>query len=135
MLNQRRYSCDTSDIVVFHQTGTLDEDKPIVKRVIAVEGETVDIDLLTMKVSVTDKYGNTRVLDEPYAFYYPNKRLSTPTTTFPCTVPEGHVFVMGDNRFDSLDSRYREIGCVDERRILGKVVFRVYPFDKLGFVD
>ena len=133
------YEPERGDIVVVHQTGALNE--PIVKRVIAVGGEVVDIDFATMQITVTDKNGNSRVIDEPYAFYDKEgnaevRYFSHPSDlSFPCTVPEGHVFLLGDNRYNSLDSRFREIGFVDERRILGKVVFRVYPFDKIGLID
>ena len=132
------YEPTPGDIVVFHQTGYLNE--PVVKRVIAVAGETVDIDFSTMKISVTDKYGNTRVLDEPYAFYdtnamAQNRYFSHPTDfSFPRTVPEGMIFVVGDNRYNSLDSRYKEVGFVDERRILGKVVFRITPVSEFGII-
>ncbi len=133
------YEPDNGDIVVFHQTGYLNE--PVVKRVIAVGGETVDIDFATMQITVTDKDGNSRVLDEPYAFYDKEgnaelRYFNNPTDfSFPRTVPEGYVFVIGDNRYNSLDSRYKEVGFVDTRRILGRVVFRVYPFDKIGIVN
>ena len=135
------YKPRNGDIVVFHQTGYLNE--PVVKRVIAVEGETVDIIFTDfhMMITVTDKDGNVRILDEPYAYYdsdmMAQKRYySHPTDfSFPVTVPEGSIFVLGDNRYNSLDSRYKEVGFVDVRRILGRVVFRVSPFDKFGFVN
>ncbi len=133
------YEPNNGDIVVFHQTGYLNE--PVVKRVIAVGGETVDIDFSTMQITVTDKDGNSRVLDEPYAFYdkegnIEKRYFNDPTDfSFPRTVPEGHVFVIGDNRYNSLDSRFEEVGFVDTRRILGRVIFRVYPFDKFGIVN
>jgi len=93
--------------------------EPIIKRVIATEGQTVDIDF--------DKgivYVDGVALDEPY----------TNTTTnlfegadFPQTVKEGCVFVLGDNRNDSMDSRSVEIGQIDCRELLGKAVFLVLP--------
>ena len=102
-------------------------EEPIVKRVIATEGQTVDIDFDTGEVSVDSK-----VLDEPY--------ISTPTqrdegVSFPVTVPEGMAFVMGDNRMNSTDSRSEKIGMIDTRYILGKAVFRIYPFDRIGFIS
>ena len=97
---------------------------PIVKRIIATEGQIVDIDFETGTVTVD---GN--VLDEPY--------ISSPTDRdegmqFPLTVPEGCVFVLGDNRQDSKDSRSPEIGLIDEREILGKAIFIVFPGDEKG---
>ena len=96
---------------------------PIIKRVIATEGQTVDIDFTTGIVYVDGK-----ALDEPYT--------KTPTNVkhdieFPVIVDEGCIFVLGDNRSDSLDSRSTEIGCIDERYIIGKVVFGISPFGKV----
>ena len=54
--------------------------------------------------------------------------------TFPVTVPEGKIFVLGDNRNDSLDSRSTDIGFINENKVLGKVVFRFYPFDKIEII-
>ena len=93
--------------------------EPIIKRVIATEGQTVDIDFDAGIVYVDDQ-----PLDEPY--------LNTPTnlkegTEFPLTVSEGCVFVMGDNRNDSLDSRSTEIGEIDCREILGRALFLALP--------
>lgn len=134
------YTPEYGDIVVFHQTGNApgDLNEPIVKRVIATEGEWIEIDKNsngTLTVTVYDENcENPRVLDETYANYdngpgyysYPEG---------PVQVPEGTVFVMGDNRGNSLDSRSPAIGFVDQRRILGKVICRVTPLDKFGRVD
>lgn len=101
--------------------------RPLVKRVIALGGDSVDIDFETGVVQV-----NGEVLDEPY--------LSEPTwlsydVEFPITVPEGTVFLMGDNRNNSLDSRSSKVGCIDERDILGKVLLRFLPFEDFGVIE
>ena len=101
--------------------------EPIIKRVIATSGQTVDIDFERGVVSVDGVE-----LDEPYA--------KTPTTTkydveFPLYVPEGYIFVLGDNRnesMDSRDSRIGEGGLVDTRYVLGHAVFRIFPFNSIG---
>lgn len=110
-------------IIISHATR---KDESIIKRVIAVGGDTVDIDFYKGTVSV-----NGQVLDEPY--------VNTPTNlsydmTFPVTVPEGKLFVLGDNRNDSLDSRSTDIGFINENKVLGKVVFRFYPFDRIKII-
>ena len=111
------------DIVVISKD-SFDDGDPIVKRVIATEGQTVDIDFYAGIV-----YVDGIALDEPY--------VNTPTNTeggmlFPLTVEEGCVFVMGDNRNRSRDSRYPEIGQVDDREILGKAIFLILPGDPDG---
>ena len=90
-----------------------------VKRIIAVEGQTVDIDFTAGAV-----YVDGQLLEEDY--------IRQPTyleegLEFPVTVPEGCVFVMGDNRNDSDDSRDPELGPVDTRQILGRAVFLLFP--------
>ncbi len=116
------YMPEHGDIVVVD--GYTSFGKPIVKRVIGVGGDTVDIDFETGAVTV-----NGEVLEEPY--------ISAPTTTsydvkFPVTVPEGYLFLLGDNRPRSNDSRSTEIGFVDEKDILGKVIFRLLPVNNMG---
>ncbi len=115
---------EPGDIVVLRKDSFKDE--PIVKRIIAVGGQTVDIDFDAGVVYVDGK-----ALDEPY-IYEPTRRAID--FTEPVTVPDGCVFVMGDNRNNSQDSRLSLIGCVDTRYIIGKVVFRVLPFSSVGAI-
>lgn len=119
------YTPAKGDIVVLTKESFIEG--PIVKRIIATEGDTVDIDFMTGTVTV-----NGEVLDEPY--------INEPTytaidMTFPQTVPEGCVFVMGDNRNKSSDSRDTRLGMVDERYILGHVLVRILPFDRIGAIS
>lgn len=93
-------------------------DKPIVKRIIAVGGDTVDINFTTGVVTVNGT-------EEDYTDELTSQQFDI---AFPITVPEGSVFVLGDNRGNSLDSRSTRVGCVDERYIVGKVLFRFFPF-------
>ena len=117
------------DIVVASKDSFKDGE-PIIKRVIATEGQTVDIDFEKGIV-----YVDGVALEEPY--------VKTPTNlyfdiTFPVNVPDNCVFVLGDNRNDSTDSRSSRIGdagMIDKRYILGKAVLRVLPFDKFGSVE
>ena len=105
------------DIVVLRKESFMEE--PIVKRVIATEGQTVDIDFVSGAV-----YVDGELLEEDY--------INEPTyveegTQFPLTVPEGSIFVMGDNRNHSSDSRSSDLGTVDTRYVIGKAVFLAFP--------
>jgi len=121
------------DVVVISKDSFKDGE-PIVKRVIAVQGQTVDIDFTAGIV-----YVDGVALDEPY--------INTPTnlydgTNFPLVVKEGCIFVMGDNRNSSKDSRNPQIGLIDEREVMGKAIFLMLPgvdeltkereFDRIG---
>ncbi len=108
---------EQGDIVVLRKLQFQDE--PIIKRVIAVEGQTVDIDFDAGVVYVD---GVPQV--EPYIAEPTYQRIDFDGMI---TVPEGQVFVMGDNRNHSTDSRDSTIGCVDKRYILGKVLLRLFP--------
>ena len=109
------YKARQGDIVVL--SGSDGEQKPIVKRVIAVAGDVVDINFTTGIVTVNGK-------EEHFSDELTTQQADI---AFPITVPEGTVFVLGDNRGVSLDSRSSRIGCVDERKIVGKVLFRFFP--------
>ena len=107
--------------VVVARVPTFSRD-PIVKRVIAVEGDTVDIDFEAGTVSV-----NGKVLEEPYINAPTHRSFGDQGTAFPLTVEKDHVFLLGDNRNDSYDSRYASIGQVDVRCILGKASVLLWP--------
>ena len=122
------YTPEVGDIVVFQPEAKNNDYSLWVKRVIATEGQTVNIN------GDGKVYVDGQELNEPYLdahqITYPK---SYSKVTFPLTVQPGEVFVMGDNRLDSKDSR--DIGCLDTRKILGKVLFRFYPIDKIGPID
>lgn len=106
------------DIVVVKKE-YFEDGKPIVKRIIATEGQTVDIDFDEGVV-----YVDGRALEEDYI----NERTYLEEgTEFPLTVPEGSIFVMGDNRNRSSDSRDSRLGTVDARYVIGKAVFMAFP--------
>ena len=106
------------DIVILRKNGVFDDD-PIVKRVIAVEGQTVDIDFAEGIV-----YVDGEALEE---YYIREPTYTAEGTEFPLTVPEGSIFVMGDNRNGSSDSRDYRLGTVDTRYVIGKAAFLIFP--------
>lgn len=123
------------DIVVLRKDTFMEE--PIVKRVIATGGQTVDIDF-----AAGDVYVDGQLLEEDY--------INEPTyveegTEFPLTVPEGSIFVMGDNRNHSSDSRSSDLGTVDTRYVIGRAVFLLFPganegteqrdFSRIGLIE
>lgn len=117
------YKPKYGDVVVF-KADSYDPDKALVKRVIAVSGDDINIDF--------DKgivYVNGEPIEEPYINELTKTKLDF---IGPKEVPEGCVFVMGDNRNRSTDSRKAEIGMVDTRLIIGKVVFVLFPLDRIG---
>ncbi len=126
------YKPKRGDILVFQEINSTHPD-PIVKRVIATEGETVDIDFDTWTVTVTDADGNAKILEESYRKLATDARV-TSNLEYPVKVGEGQLFVMGDNRNHSLDSRSSLIGLVDENEVIGKVLFRFFPLNKIGTV-
>ena len=122
------YEPKQGDIIVFESKITTYE-KPYVKRIIATEGQTVDYDPSSGAVTVDGK-----LMLENYVTYKGAERTYYgDNVTYPYVVPEGHVFAMGDNRWNSNDSR--TIGSVDKRCIIGRVVCRLFPFDQIGTVE
>lgn len=124
---------NAGDIIVFHETNYLDE--PVVKRIIATGNHWVKIDFdnALVYVSEDDVFDESEIINEDYVYLDIGKYRTTGTqTTF---VPEGYLFVMGDNRNNSIDSRSSEIGVIDVRTVLGKVVLRVSPSEKFGIID
>ena len=109
---------ESGEIVIVRKE-SFENGDPIVKRVIATEGQTVDIDFETGAVTV-----DGTVLEETYI--RENTHLDE-GTVLPLTVPEGSVFVMGDNRNDSRDSRDPELGAVDVRCVIGRAVWLAVP--------
>ncbi|MBQ2444392.1 MAG: signal peptidase I [Clostridia bacterium] len=115
------YTPDNGDIVVISQGQNLY--KPIIKRVIATEGQTLNINFNTGEVSV-----NGVVLDEPY-IKDPTKKQGD--AEIPSVIPKGMVFVMGDNRDHSTDSRFSEVGLIPVYNIIGQARIIISPLDRI----
>lgn len=120
------YEPARGDIVVFKKDG-YDDNKALVKRVVAVAGDVVNIDFDRGIV-----YINGEAAEEDYIDV-----LTTTKIDFigPQTVPENCLFVLGDNRNASTDSRDKRIGMVDKRLVIGKVLLVIYPFNSFGGVE
>lgn len=97
--------------------------KILVKRCIAGPGQWVDID------EDGNVYVDDKLLEEPYLT---EKSLGGSNIELPYQVPDNRYFCMGDHRSTSVDSRHKEVGCVSEEQIVGKIVFRVFPFSGFG---
>ena len=110
----------TGDIIAFYYNNNI-----LVKRVIANPGEWVNID------QEGNVFVNNNKLEEPYLN---EKAFGETNIELPYQVPEGKIFVMGDNRSVSIDSRNTSSGCISEEQIVGKIVYRVWPFSQFGTV-
>lgn len=126
LLQSIGYQPEQGDVVVLTKKSFMPQ--PIVKRIIATEGQTVDIDYNTSTVFV-----DGTPLNEPYI----NELMAElpPDYATHITVPEGSIFVMGDNRNNSSDSRHPSVGAVDTRCVLGKALFVVFPIGDFGTVE
>ncbi len=122
------YAPERGDIVVID---TPKFNEPIIKRIIALGGDTVDIDFENWIINVTTADGKKITYqNEKYVNYISGSDMGDDILTYPLKVEDGKVFAMGDNRLQSTDSRAR--GTFDESDIIGKAVFRLWPFDKIG---
>ena len=121
------YTPAENDIVIIVNPEDAEYNKPLVKRVIAVGGQSVQIVDGVVYVDGQPRIidGLETILNSGTAFDFSQ----------PVYVPEGYVFVLGDNRNDSLDSRDPRIGMVDTHYIIGKVQFRIFPFDQFGSIE
>ena len=114
-------SFQPGDVVAFYY-----DNKILVKRVIAGPGDWVDI----------DEHGNVFVNEvELYEPYLVEKALGDCDITLPYQVPESKIFVMGDHRATSIDSRNTAVGCISDSGVVGKIMFRVWPLEEIGIVN
>lgn len=111
---------EAGDIVGFYYGG-----KILLKRAVGSAGDEIDID------QEGNVYVNGRMIDEPYVA---DKKLGKCDQDFPYQVPEGMIFVLGDNRAVSIDSRMKALGCVEESQIVGKAAFRAWPKARIGMI-
>ncbi len=119
------YTPEQGDVVVLRKSSFMSE--PVVKRVIATQGQHVIVDYASGTVTV-----DGQTLDEPYINEVMVDPLNPLMTVLDVTVPEGSIYVMGDNRNHSSDSRDERLGTVDARYVLGRALFVIVPFQHFG---
>lgn len=116
LLSNLGFQAERGDIVVVSQPNDLDE--VLIKRIIALPGETISLSkdgyVMINGEKIKESYVSARIIERG-------------NISFPHTVPEGHVFIMGDNRNDSTDSRFKEIGDIDIRYVVGEAKLRLFP--------
>ena len=112
---------EAGDLVCFYVGNKL-----LVKRYIAGPGQWVDID------ENGNVYVDGTLLDEPYIA---EKALGDTTITLPYQVPDNRIFVLGDHRVTSVDSRNTAVGCVSDEQVVGRIIFRVWPFSGFGSLE
>ena len=118
MVSVKGTKFETGEVVAFYYNN-----KILVKRVIANAGEWVNID------QEGNVYVNNKKLDEPYIA---QKAFGETNIELPYQVPDSRIFVIGDNRDASIDSRNTSVGCVSDEQIVGKIVFRIWPLSGIG---
>ena len=119
------YKPKQGDIIILKPP--LHPETPYVKRIIGMPGQTVDLDTSRQVVIVDGKPLEEDYINEPTR--------QRGNMAFPAKVPDNHVFVLGDNRNNSKDSRYTDVGMIPYDSIIGKAVFRIWPLNKIGFVN
>ncbi len=117
-LNDKKY--ETGDVIGFYY-----DDSILIKRVIAAAGDLVDID------HEGNVFVNGALLDEPYVR---GKAMGDCSIGLPCRVPDGRCFVMGDHRETSIDSRSSGVGCIADDMVVGRLLFRIWPLERMGTI-